>query len=99
LKNVDMLILPIESVLTRGEVEAIVAKYDPKSVIPAHYFLKGLTTQTSGVESADEWVNDHEKVQHADVHRLNSADLTLNPAELKGSHHRIYYFGDHFEKE
>jgi L-ascorbate metabolism protein UlaG (beta-lactamase superfamily) len=99
LKNVDMVILPIESVLTRGEVEAIVAKYDPKSVIPAHYFLKGLTTETSGVESADEWMNDQEKVQHADVRRLNSADLTLNPAELKGSHHRVYYFGDHFEKE
>jgi len=99
LKNVDVLILPIESVLTRVEVNAIVGKYDPKTVIPAHYFLTGLTTDVSGLESADGWVNDQEKVHHADVRRLDSADLTLNVAELKGSHHRVYYFGNHFEKK
>jgi L-ascorbate metabolism protein UlaG (beta-lactamase superfamily) len=99
LKNVDVLILPIESILTRVEVDAIVGKYDPKTVIPAHYFLTGLTTDVSGLESADEWVNDQEKVHHADVRRLDSADLTLNAAELKGSHHRVYYFGNHFEKK
>jgi hypothetical protein len=31
--------------------------------------------------------------------RLNTADLTLNAAELEGSRHRVYYFGDHFEKK
>jgi L-ascorbate metabolism protein UlaG (beta-lactamase superfamily) len=98
LKNVDVLILPIESILTRVEVDAIVGKYDPKTVIPAHYSLNGLTTDVSGLESADEWVNDQEKVHHADVRRLDSADLTLNAAELRGSHHRVYYFGNHFEK-
>ncbi len=70
-----------------------------QTVIPAHYFLTGLTTEVSGRESADEWVNDQEKVHHADVRRLDSANLTLNAAELKGSHHRIYYFGNHFEKK
>jgi L-ascorbate metabolism protein UlaG (beta-lactamase superfamily) len=99
LKNVDVLILPIESILTRVEVDAIVGKYDPKTVIPAHYSLNGLTTDVSGLESADGWVNDQEKVHHADVRRLDSADLTLNAAELKGSHHRVYYFGNHFEKK
>jgi L-ascorbate metabolism protein UlaG (beta-lactamase superfamily) len=98
LKNVDVLILPIETVLTPVEVDAIVGKYDPKTVIPSHYFLTGLTTDVSGVESAEEWVNNQEKVHHADVRRLDSADLTLNAAELKGSHHRVYYFGNHFEK-
>ncbi|HYL67676.1 MAG TPA: MBL fold metallo-hydrolase [Candidatus Limnocylindria bacterium] len=99
LKNVDVLILPVESILTRVEVAAIVGKYDPKTVIPAHYSLNGLTTDVSGLESAEEWVNDQEKVHHADVRRLDSADLTLNAAALKGSHHRVYYFGNHFEKK
>jgi L-ascorbate metabolism protein UlaG (beta-lactamase superfamily) len=99
LKNVDVLILPIESVLTRVEVDAIVGKYDPKTVIPAHYFLTGVTADVSGLESVDEWVNDQEKVHHADVHRLDSAELTLNAAEVKGSHHKVYYFGNHFEKK
>ena len=96
LKNVDVLILPIESVLTRAEVDSIVRKYDPKTVIPAHYFVAGLTTDVSGVESVDGWVNDQEKDHHVDVRRLNSADLTLNAAELKGAHHRVYYFGSHY---
>jgi hypothetical protein len=56
LKNVDVLVPPAETILTRAEVGAIVQKYDPKAVIPAHYFLSGLTTDTSGLESADGWV-------------------------------------------
>ena len=99
LKNIDVLILPVDTVLTRPEVDAILRKYDPKAIIPAHYFVEGLTTTASGVESADSWVNEQEKVHHADVRRLDGADLTLNSPELKGSHHRIYYFGSHFEKE
>jgi L-ascorbate metabolism protein UlaG (beta-lactamase superfamily) len=99
LENVDMLILPVDTILTRPEVDAIMRKYNPKAVIPVHYFIEGLTTDVSGLESADGWVNDQEKTHHADVRRLNRADLTLNPAELKGSHHRIYYFGNHFEKK
>jgi hypothetical protein len=50
----------------------------------------------SGLESADGWVNDREKLHHADVRRLDRADLTLNAAELQGSRHRVYYFGSHF---
>jgi L-ascorbate metabolism protein UlaG (beta-lactamase superfamily) len=99
LKNVDVLILPVDTVLTRSEVDAIVRKYDPKAIIPAHYFVEGLTTAVSGLESADSWVNDQEKIHRADVRRLNRADVTLNPGELKGCHHRVYYFGNHFEKK
>jgi len=99
LRNVDVLILPVETILTRAEVDAIVRKYDPKAVIPAHYFVKGLTTDVSGLDSADGWVNEREKVPNADVRRLDGAELTLNAAELKGSHHRVYYFGNHFEKK
>jgi L-ascorbate metabolism protein UlaG (beta-lactamase superfamily) len=99
LKNVDVLILPAESILTRAEVDAIVGKYDPKAVIPAHYYVTGLTADVSGLESAEGWVDYQEKVHHADVRRLDRADLTLNAAELKGSHHRVYYFGNHFEEK
>ena len=98
LRNVDVLILPVETILTRTEADAIVRKYDPKAVIPAHYFVKGLTTGASGLDSADGWVNEREKAAD-DVRRLDSAELTLNAAELKGTHHRIYYFGNHFEKK
>lgn len=98
LRGVDMLILPVDTILSRAEVDAIVRKYDPKAIIPAHYFVEGLTTNVSGLESADSWVNDQEKTGHSDVRRLRRPDLTLNPDELKGAHHRVYYFGNHFEK-
>jgi L-ascorbate metabolism protein UlaG (beta-lactamase superfamily) len=99
LRNVDVLILPVEAVLTRTEADAIVRKYDPKAVIPAHYFVKGLTTDVSGVDSVDGWVNEQEKLAGADVRRLDSAELTLNAGELKGAHHRVYYFGSNVEKK
>ena len=99
LKNVDVLILPVDTVLTRLEVDAIVRKYDPKAIIPAHYFVEGLTTAVSGLESADSWVDEQEKIHHADVRHLGRAGLTLNPVELKGCHHRVYYFGNHFDKK
>jgi L-ascorbate metabolism protein UlaG (beta-lactamase superfamily) len=99
LKNVDVLILPVETVLSRAEVDAILRKYDPKIVIPAHYFLNGLTTDISGLESADGWVNDWEKVHHGDARRLDTADLTINPAALKAPHPRVYYFGNHFARK
>jgi L-ascorbate metabolism protein UlaG (beta-lactamase superfamily) len=99
LMNVDVLILPVETVLTRDEVDAILRKYDPKAVIPAHYFLNGLTTDASGLESPEGWVHDQEKAHPADVRRLDSAELNLSPSMLKRAHHRIYYFGNHFEKK
>jgi L-ascorbate metabolism protein UlaG (beta-lactamase superfamily) len=99
LNSVDVLILPVETVLTRDEVDAILQEYDPKAVIPAHYFLKGLTTDGSGVESVEAWVHDQGKLRPADVRRLDSAELKLSPSELKGAHHRVYYFGDHFERK
>jgi hypothetical protein len=99
LRNVDVLILPVESVLTRAEVDDIVARYDPRAVIPAHYLVAGLSTSVSGLESAEGWVDYQEKVRHADVRRLNRADLTLDAAELKGAHHRVYFFGNHIEEK
>ena len=99
LKDVDVLILPVESILTRTEADAIVEKYDPKAVIPSHYFVTGLTTDASGLESADGWVSYEERVHRAGVRRLDHAELTVNSAELKGAHQRIYYFRNHFEEK
>jgi L-ascorbate metabolism protein UlaG (beta-lactamase superfamily) len=98
-KNIDVLILPIETVLTRDEVDAIVRKYDPKVVVPSHYFIHGLTTEASGLESVDGWVREQQKLGAADVRRLDGAELTLSANGLKGAHRRVYYFGDHVETE
>ncbi len=98
LTGVDLLVLPIVAVLTGAETDAIIRKYGPRAVVPAHNFIHGLTTTGSGLESANEWVNEQEK-NHADVRRLDAAELTVNAAVLKAANRRVYYFGDHFEKK
>jgi len=99
LMNVDVLILPVETILTSDEADAILRKYDPKAAIPSHYFIAGLNTDVSGLESADGWVHEHEKIHPSNVRRLDSAELKLSAVTLKGSHQRVYYFGNHFEKK
>lgn len=99
LENLDVLILPVENVLTDTEADTILRKYHPRAMIPSHYFIKGITTNVSGLESVDSWVNNEEKIHPADVHPLKGAELTLTPAELKEAHQRIYYFGDHLKKK
>jgi L-ascorbate metabolism protein UlaG (beta-lactamase superfamily) len=99
LKNIDVLILPVQNVLDPAEVDAIIHKYDPRAVVPSHYFISDLSTTTSGLEAVDAWVTGQEKNQHADVRRLDRADVTLNPSELKGAQHRIYYFANHYKEK
>ena len=96
LVNLDVLILPVETVLTRDEVDAILRKYDPKAVIPAHYFVDGLTSAASGLESAEGWIHGQEKIHPADVRRLDNAELELSISKLQGAHRRVFYFGNHF---
>ena len=68
-------------------------------MIPAHYYVAGLTTDVPGLEPVDGWVNYQEKVHGADVRRLDRAELRLNAVELKGPRHQVYYFGNHFEEK
>jgi L-ascorbate metabolism protein UlaG (beta-lactamase superfamily) len=95
LANLDVLVLPVdgtEHILTYREINAIIAKYHPKAVIPAHYLVKGAESVLSGLKSANEWV----ATQH-DVRRIVDGELDLTLADLKGAMGRVYYFGDSFK--
>ena len=97
LTNLDVLVLPIdgtEHILTYKEVDAIIAKFRPKAVIPAHYLAKGAESVLSGLKSADEWV----AKQH-DVRRVTAGELELSASDLKGAVGRVYYFGDGFKSK
>jgi L-ascorbate metabolism protein UlaG (beta-lactamase superfamily) len=97
LRNLDVLILPIEgskTLLSYDEVEGIITKYKPRAVIPGHYLVKGLTTDVSGLKSADEWVE-----TQSDVRRVEGGGLALNDAELSAANRRVYYFGNGFKSK
>ena len=94
LMNLDVLILPIdgtEHILTFREVDAIIGKYKPRAVIPAHYLVHGAESVLSGLKTADAWV----ATQH-NVFRVAGGELDLAPGDLKGAQGRVYYFGDSF---
>jgi hypothetical protein len=83
LANLDVFILPVdgtEHILTYREVNAIIARYHPKAVIPAHYLVKGAESVLSGLKSANEWV-----ATPRDVRRIADGKLDLTPADLKAA--------------
>lgn len=92
LRGLDVLILPIdgsEHILSHAWTNAIIEKYEPKAVIPSHYFIKDLTTVESTLESADSWV-----ATQPDVVRIRTGVFVFNAKELRGARGRVYYFGD-----
>ena len=95
LTNVDVLILPIDdsgTLMTYPEVNAVIARYKPKAIIPAHYLVKGLSTDVSGFQTADGWV----KTQH-DVRAVSNGEITLTLSDLGGASQRVYYFGSGYK--
>ncbi len=77
-------------------------KYNPKAIIPAPCFLQrfdGLTTDVSGLESADGWVNEREKVHPGMLVASTVPGLKLTAAEAKGAYPRIDDFGHRFDKK
>jgi L-ascorbate metabolism protein UlaG (beta-lactamase superfamily) len=97
LRNVDVLILPIEgskTFLTYDEVEELIVRYKPKAVIPSHYLVKGLSTDVSGLHSAEEWAR-----TQSDVRCIEGGELVLSATELSGAIRRVYFFGDGFKNK
>lgn len=59
LGKVDVLLTPADDschLLTFDEVDALVDAFDPKIVIPMHYYIDGLTTVESTLEGPEGWV-------------------------------------------
>jgi len=96
LKNVDVIVLPLGNVLNADERNEVIRRYGPKIVIPSHYFIPGLHTRISHLQSADQWVDYEQQHDQADVHRLDSASILIRPGDLS-RHYSVYYFGNHFE--
>ena len=75
--NLDVLILPIdgtEHILTFREVDAIIGKYKPRAVIPAHYLVHGAESVLSGLKTAEAWVGTRHNVL-----RVTAASWTWRP--------------------
>ncbi|GAA6164023.1 hypothetical protein NBRC116590_17270 [Pelagimonas sp. KU-00592-HH] len=97
LEDLDVMIMNIDGsghILSYEQVNDILDRIKPRSVIPGHYLQVGTVLDSSTLKSADEWV-----YKNADVVALNSASLTVNKALLEGAQGRVYYFGDNVKKD
>jgi len=97
-QGVDVLILPIDGsnhILGDDQANAIVAAINPKIVIPAHYYMKGVSSVLSTLRDASRWAKSHDALM------LDSSRLVLRADDLAklGNHPRVYYFDDHFTRE
>lgn len=97
LKNVDVLIMNIDGsrhILSYQDIDAALKRYNPKVVIPGHYYTKGASSVLTTLSTADEWVD-----RQQDVVRLDESELLLNPATIKPLQQRVYYFGMNHSKK
>lgn len=93
--HVDVLTLPVdgsEHILSYEQGNAIVDKLKPKVVIPTHYLNETTTYTLSTLRSADEWVKGQKSFK-----MLDSANLSLNAADVSGMDREFMYFGSNVQ--
>ncbi|HIF52146.1 MAG TPA: Zn-dependent hydrolase [Thiotrichaceae bacterium] len=91
LKNIDILIMNIDGsshILSYQDIDDALKRYQPRVVIPGHYYTKGASSVLTTLDTADEWVD-----RQDDVVRLKESELILNPDKINSFEQRIYYFG------
>ncbi len=97
LKTVDVLIMNIDGsqhILSYEDVDTALDRYNPKVVIPGHYYTKGASSVLTTLSSADEWVD-----AQPNVDKLQTSRLVLNPEKIKDMNEQVMYFGMNHTKE
>jgi len=83
-----------QHILSYEDVDNALAKYQPKVVIPGHYYTKGASSILTTLSTADEWVD-----QQTNVTRLKTSRLVLNPNKIKEMKNAVHYFGMNHTRE
>lgn len=91
--KVDVLTLPVdgsEHILSYEQGDEIVARLQPRIVIPTHYLSETTSYTLTTLQTAEEWV----KGQKSHV-MLDGPTLELNAGEIAGMNAEFMYFGNH----
>lgn len=89
--QVDVLTLPVDGsmhILSYDQANAIVERLQPKIVIPTHYLNETTSYTLTTLQPADEWVTAQKSYR-----MLDSAQLSLNAADVAGMNKEFMYFG------
>jgi L-ascorbate metabolism protein UlaG (beta-lactamase superfamily) len=77
---IDILMLPIDDsqhVLGNPMLDQIIARIQPRIVIPHHYFIWNVTLRQSTLFSADKWLETQSRVRHLGAAKTNYPPETL----------------------
>ena len=94
--RIDVLTLPVDGsmhILSFEQGDGIVARLQPKVVIPTHYLLPGVSSTLSTLQPADGWVGTQRNRR-----MLDSASITLRAGDIAPLQQEFFYFGDHAMK-
>ncbi|MEZ8358348.1 MBL fold metallo-hydrolase [Vibrio splendidus] len=98
LKDLDIMIMNIDGsrhILSYKQVEEILKDLKPKTVIPGHYFTRGLELTESTLKSADLWVAVQENSE-----TLSSNTMIFNQKLVDESPvGMVYYFRDNYKQK
>ena len=90
LGEVDVLMVTVDDschLLTYEQVAALVQETAPGVVVPMHYYVDGLTTGTSTLETSERWLADQ-----LDVRRLEAATVDIGRGDLPDGR-QVWAFG------
>ncbi|MBT5263854.1 MAG: MBL fold metallo-hydrolase [Rhodospirillaceae bacterium] len=95
--EVDVALLPVDGsrhILTYERADRIVDRLGARIVVPHHYFIWDITTRTSTLLPAVDWVD-----THPDPVQLDSGSTVLHADEVKSLNGKVYHFGDNVAYE
>jgi L-ascorbate metabolism protein UlaG (beta-lactamase superfamily) len=90
-EGVDVVILPVDQsqhILSYQQANDVVARLNPKVIIPEHYLTKGASITLTTLGIAEEWTR-----QQPNHTLLDSATLKLSPESIKDMDKQVLYFG------
>jgi L-ascorbate metabolism protein UlaG (beta-lactamase superfamily) len=86
-----VVILPVDQsqhILSYQQANDVVARLNPKVIIPEHYLTKGASITLTTLGTAEEWTR-----QQPNHTLLDSATLKLSPESIKDMDKQVLYFG------
>lgn len=93
LGRIDIALLPVDGsqhVMSFGMTAEIIARLNPKIVVPHHYYIWDLTTRGSTLMPADDWVAAQPRSRH-----VGGAVARYTPEALASLETTVDHFGDH----
>ena len=88
----DVLILPLDDslhILDYPQANSIIAKLNPRIIIPTHYLMKGISSVASTLIAPESWLKEQKSVI-----RHTSPQYALIPSEVAKMDKHVLYYGD-----